>query len=322
MRKIPLFNLIFLTTLLFGIALSGFAYCQDLTPLNYSDSDSFFYRDEMRHFIQAISRYSHQFHPNFIIVPQNGLSLLTTNGEPEGVLISEYLTAIDGVGQEELFFGFLGDDEPTPEDITSDWLSFLNKIQALGKAVLITDYCSNTFNIKNSFERNNLQHFILSLRFMPPVAVALPFFLIWMRLRLLDSMPAVIFTYLTIAISTMIWLTIECFKQVPVECEEAAHLEGCTQFQVFSRVALPLAIPSILGMCIFIFILLWNEFFLAFVITSQRAVTMPVASAAFAVVGMEVPWGQICASVILLSIPPLILSYFFVKFLPYFFKVS
>ena len=160
MRKIPLFNLIFLTTLLFGIALSGFAYCQDLTPLNYSDSDSFFYRDEMRHFIQAISRYSHQFHPNFIIVPQNGLSLLTTNGEPEGVLISEYLTAIDGVGQEELFFGFLGDDEPTPEDITSDWLSFLNKIQALGKAVLITDYCSNTFNIKNSFERNNLQHFI------------------------------------------------------------------------------------------------------------------------------------------------------------------
>jgi ABC-type glycerol-3-phosphate transport system permease component len=49
---------------------------------------------------------------------------------------------------------------------------------------------------------------------------------------------------------------------------------------------------------------------------------MPVASAAFAVVGMEVPWGQICASVILLSIPPLILSYFFVKFLPYFFKVS
>ncbi|NLJ50126.1 MAG: carbohydrate ABC transporter permease [Candidatus Atribacteria bacterium] len=173
------------------------------------------------------------------------------------------------------------------------------------------------------FKRSaDLRFFILSLRFMPPVAVALPFFLIWMRLRLLDSIPAVIFTYLTIAISTMIWLTIECFKQVPVECEEAAHLEGCTQFQVFSRIALPLAIPSILGMCIFIFILLWNEFFLAFVITSQRAVTMPVASAAFAVVGMEVPWGQICASVILLSIPPLILSYFFVKFLPYFFKVN
>jgi len=170
--------------------------------------------------------------------------------------------------------------------------------------------------------KSDLRFFILSLRFMPPVAVAIPFFLIWMRLRLLDTMPAIIFTYLTISISTMIWLTIECFKQVPIECEEAAHLEGCTQFQVFSRIALPLAIPSILGMCIFIFILLWNEFFLAFVITSQRAVTMPVASAAFAVVGMEVPWGQICASVILLSIPPLILSYFFVKFLPYFFKVS
>ena len=54
------------------------------------------------------------------------------------------------------------------------------------------------------FKRSaDLRFFILSLRFMPPVAVALPFFLIWMRLRLLDSMPAVIFTYLTIAISTM-----------------------------------------------------------------------------------------------------------------------
>jgi ABC-type glycerol-3-phosphate transport system permease component len=64
-----------------------------------------------------------------------------------------------------------------------------------------------------------------------------------------------------------------------------------------------------------------NEFFLAFVLTSQRAVTMPVASASFAVVGMEVPWGQVCASITLLSVPPLILSYFVVKFRPYFFKV-
>jgi cysteinyl-tRNA synthetase len=160
MRKIFFLNQITFTILLFIIVLSGIIYCQDLVNLNPSDSDSFFYRDEMRHFIQAISRYSHQFHPNFIIVPQNGLSLLTTNGEPEGVLISEYLTAIDGVGQEELFFGFLGDNEPTPEVITSNWLGFLNKIRVLGKAVLVTDYCSDTFNIKSSFERNNLHQFI------------------------------------------------------------------------------------------------------------------------------------------------------------------
>jgi len=170
--------------------------------------------------------------------------------------------------------------------------------------------------------RDNLRFFVLTLRFMPPVAVAIPFFIMWLRLGMLDTHQALIFTYLIISISTMIWLTIECFKSVPIECEEAAHLEGCTQFQVFSRIVLPLALPSLLGMTMFVFILLWNEFFFAFILTSSRAITMPVASASFAVVGMEVPWGQICASIILLSIPPLILSYFFVRFLPFFFKVS
>ncbi|HSV32150.1 MAG TPA: carbohydrate ABC transporter permease [Atribacteraceae bacterium] len=169
---------------------------------------------------------------------------------------------------------------------------------------------------------SDLRFFVLTLRFMPPIAVVIPFFTIWLRLQMLDTMPAIIFTYLTISVSSLIWLTIECFKRVPIECEEAANLEGCTPFQVFTRIALPISLPSILGMCVFVFILIWNEFFLAFVLTSHWAVTMPVASAAFAVVGMEVPWGQVCASIILLSIPPLILSYFFVKFLPYFFKVS
>lgn len=168
---------------------------------------------------------------------------------------------------------------------------------------------------------SDLRFFVLTLRFMPPVAVVIPFFTIWLRFGLLDTIPALVFTYLTISISALIWLTIECFKQVPVECEESAHLEGCNQFQVFYKIALPIALPSLLGMAIFVFILIWNEFFLAFVLTSQRAITMPVASASFAIVGMEVPWGQICASIILLSIPPLVLSYFFVKFLPYFFKV-
>lgn len=173
-----------------------------------------------------------------------------------------------------------------------------------------------------SFRGNaDLRFFVLTLRFMPPVAVVIPFFILWLRLGLLDRVPSLVVTYLLITISVMIWLTIECFKRVPIECEEAALLDGCTQFQIFYKIALPIALPSLLGMTIFTFILIWNEFFLAFVLTSSRAITMPVASAAFAVVGMEVPWGQVCASITLLSIPPFILAYFFLKFLPHFFKV-
>jgi multiple sugar transport system permease protein len=167
----------------------------------------------------------------------------------------------------------------------------------------------------------DLRLFVLSLRFMPPVAVVIPFFLMWLRLGLLDRLPGLVFTYLLLTISSMIWLTIECFKQVPIECEEAGHLDGCSYLQVFTRIALPIALPGLVGMAMFVFILVWNEFFLAFVLTSANAITMPVASASFAVMGMEVPWGQICASITLLSIPPLIFSYFFVRAMPQIYSI-
>src|SRR5690606_17210006 len=134
-----------------------------------------------------------------------------------------------------------------------------------------------------------------------------------------DTRVALVATYLSITISTMLWLSIESFKQVPIELEEAAQLEGLGPLGVFLRIALPLAIPSLVGMSMFVFILVWNEFFLAFVLTARQAVTMPVASASFAAVGMEVPWGQLSASISLLLVPPLILSYFFLRYLPNFF---
>ena len=167
--------------------------------------------------------------------------------------------------------------------------------------------------------KNDLRFFVLSLRFMPPVAAFIPFFLVWLQLDMLDTHAALIITYLSITIATMLWLSIESFKQVPVELEEAAALEGLGPFGVFTRIALPLALPSLVGMAMFVFILVWNEFFLAFILTAREAVTMPVASASFAAVGMEVPWGQLAASIVLLLVPPLILSYFFMRYLPRFF---
>lgn len=170
--------------------------------------------------------------------------------------------------------------------------------------------------------KSDLRFFVLSLRFMPPVAVFIPFFLVWLQLGLLDTKGALIATYLSITVSTMIWLSIETFKHLPIEYEEAAELDGLGPFGVFYKIALPLALPSLLGMAVFVFILVWNEFFLAFILTARNAVTMPVASATFAVMGMEVPWNQLSASVTLLMIPPLIFSYFFMKYLPNFFGVE
>ncbi len=144
------------------LTLNGVAWniAKDDKPNNFSSLEKFFYRNEMRKFIQAISWYSHQFNTDFIIIPQNGIDLITINGKPEGSLISAYLSAIDGVGQEELFYGFSDDNKSTSEDLTSNWLGFLDRIRSLSKAVLIIDYCSSPDNTKDSLEKNNLHQFI------------------------------------------------------------------------------------------------------------------------------------------------------------------
>jgi len=171
--------------------------------------------------------------------------------------------------------------------------------------------------------KDDLQFWVLSLRMMPPVAVVIPFISIWLGLGLFDTYISLIITYLLISLPVIVWLSIDCFRSVPIECEEAAMVEGCSYFQVFYKIALPIAGPTLIGGLLFSFILVWNEFFLAFVLTSEK-MTMPVVAAAFAMVGMEIPWGLICASICLLSIPPLILASIFRKFLQSYFlpKIS
>ena len=77
------------------------------------------FRQDMRDFVQNISFYSKEKNPDFIIIPQNGQELITLNGEPDGVISTSYINAIDGIGREDLFYGYLGDDIPTPVSETT-----------------------------------------------------------------------------------------------------------------------------------------------------------------------------------------------------------
>ena len=158
----------------------------------------------------------------------------------------------------------------------------------------------------------HLQFFALSLRFLPPVAIAIPFITLWLDIGLYDSHIALITTYLIISISTIIWLSISPFESVPIECEEVAKLDGCSYIQTFFKISLPLAMPNLMGGFVFTFILLWNELLLALSLTSTN-VTLPVAVAAITAIGKELPWGTVNAAAIVLLIPPLLLIRFFGK---------
>ena len=164
----------------------------------------------------------------------------------------------------------------------------------------------------------DIQFFVLSLRFMPPVAIAIPFIALYLDLGVYDTRLSLVFTYALITISTMIWLAIPAFERVPREIEEAALLEGYSPFQVFWKVALPVAMPSLFGAILFTFVIVWNELLIALALTSQR-VTLPVVAAAFTTLGFETPWGVINASSILLAVPPLLFVGLLMQFMNRFF---
>jgi len=108
----------------------------------------------MRNFVEGISEYAKDKDSNFIIITQNEIELITKNVEPDGELAVDYINAIDGVGQEDLFYGYEDDNKPTPKNVSDYLNSFLQRVKNEGKKVLVTDYCWDKSKIDDSYQKN------------------------------------------------------------------------------------------------------------------------------------------------------------------------
>lgn len=127
---------------------------------NTNSSTTRDYRQDMRDFVQAISAYGEENIPNFIIIPQNGQEIITQNGEEDGAPVIEYLNAIDGVGREDLFYGYDKDNKPTPEGEKNYMIAFLDICEQYGIEVLTTDYCSSYDKVDDSYTQNEAKNYI------------------------------------------------------------------------------------------------------------------------------------------------------------------
>lgn len=153
---------------------------------------------------------------------------------------------------------------------------------------------------------DDMKFFVLSLRFLPPVAVAIPLMTIYLDVGLYDTKTSMIITYTLLTMSTIIWLAIPAFEQVPDNIEEAGIMDGYGPYAIFFLISLPVAAPALFGAIIFSFVLVWNEFLIALMLTTFDAKTLPIVASEFTLLGRNVPWGILNASVIVLSLPPLI----------------
>ena len=112
------------------------------------------YKQDMRTFVQNISAYARTINTNFIVIPQNGHELVTTDGSTTGAPATAYLSAINGVGREDLFYGNPSDNVATAAATRDNIIQYMNVAKANGVQPLVTDYCSTKSYVDDSYAQN------------------------------------------------------------------------------------------------------------------------------------------------------------------------
>ena len=132
------------------------------------------------------------------------------------------------------------------------------------------------------FERwknRDITMWFLSQRFLPPMVTVIPFFIVMQTIGLLDTQVALILTNATFVMPFAVLIMRDVFKELPLEMEESAWVDGASRFQSFWNIALPLAAPAAAAAAVICFAFSWNEFLFALILTSKNAQPITVVIA-------------------------------------------
>lgn len=155
--------------------------------------------------------------------------------------------------------------------------------------------------------KGGLFFLILATQFIPAVVVVLPFYLLFRDLGLLDTHLALVIVNLAIVTPFAVWMLKGFLDAVPTESEEAALVDGATRLRVILDIVVPMIWPGVMVTTVFCFVLTWNEFLFALILTREDAVTLPVGITRFRTERGDL-WELIAAAGILISIPMFLLS--------------
>ncbi len=163
---------------------------------------------------------------------------------------------------------------------------------------------------------------ILGTQMLPPVALIIPMYLIIRnridifghQFSMIDRGWTLVLVYMSFNLPFVVWILIGFFQSIPEEIEEAARVDGAGPFQAFRQIVLPVSLPGLLAAGVFAFVLAWNEFLFALILTGRDSRTMPVALASLmSSQGNNVP--AICAATVAMMLPIVVLTWVIQRFL-------
>jgi len=131
-----------------------------------------------------------------------------------------------------------------------------------------------------SLGNGDIAFWLISQRILPPIAVVIPMYVLFQQVGLLDSIAALIATYVAANLPIVVWLMRDYFAALPRELEESAAVDGASVYRVIRSIVLPISVPGLVATFLIVLIFAWNEFLIALVLTSADAQTMPLQVAA------------------------------------------
>lgn len=189
----------------------------------------------------------------------------------------------------------------------------VNSVVVVGAATLLAliigTPAAYTFSRMKVPGEQNLANTILSMRFMPPLAVAIPIFLMMKSIGLQDTYWGLILPYTAFSLPLIVWILIGFFDEIPREIDEAAVIDGCSHLTILRRIMLPLMLPGLVTAALFGAIVIWNEFLVAlYVIDSRSYQTISLGAATLVSAQRPIDWNIAAAVGVVTVIPIFIFS--------------
>jgi multiple sugar transport system permease protein len=153
---------------------------------------------------------------------------------------------------------------------------------------------------------------VLALSMFPAISLVSYLFKLMAGLGWINTYPALILPYVAWTLPVSLWILVSYFAQVPRDLDQAGRIDGASRLQILVKIILPVAAPGVFSTALLVFILAFNEFLFALMLTTDQASrTIPVGIALFEGLHGQIPWGEIMAAATVTTLPVIVLTLVF-----------